>query len=99
MNIEEHISVYSIYNCITFMKSTDKYGLLANTTMNNGAVKFKKKWCRSSENVYHAFKFPDNHALQDILLYQRGSMDSKMLSRDYDDQKREDWEEVSFAVN
>lgn len=84
---------------ITFSKSTDTYGLLANTTMRDAGIEVNRRKVASTENLYHALKFPDHHDLQEELLFRTNSMDSKALARKNNSLVRPDWiKGISFVA-
>ena len=88
--------------CACFMRSKDTYGLLANTTMSGAGIEIDGRPVASTENLFHALKFPENTDLQDVLLFQCNSLNSKKIAYEpqYARWRRQDWvsDNVSFAA-
>ena len=88
---------YNRLECITFRKTTEKFGGLSNMAggylLNVNGVKIL-----TSEALYQACRFPHLPEVQRLIIAERSPMTAKMKSKPYRDNSRVDWDIVRTKV-
>lgn len=97
MNPEEETRIYKVNECISFRKTTEKYGGLSNMASGYPIV-VNGIYIKSSEALYQAMRFPHLPKVQMIIINESSPMTAKMKSKKYRSQTREDWEQIKIAI-
>ena len=97
MNPEEETRIYKFNECISFRKTTEKYGGLSNMASGYPIV-VNGIYIKSSEALYQAMRFPHLPEVQMIIINESSPMTAKMKSKKYRSQTREDWEQIKIVI-
>jgi ribA/ribD-fused uncharacterized protein len=88
---------YNRLECITFRKTTEKFGGLSNMAggylLNVNGVQIL-----TSEALYQACRFPHLPEIQRLIIAERSPMTAKMKSKPYRDNSRIDWDIVRTKI-
>ena len=88
---------YNIEQVVTFAKVTGRYGGLSN--MSSEYPMFVNEVCIPSvEALYQALKFPLQPQIQFEIVKESNAMRAKVISRNYQEFVRPDWNEIKFEV-
>ena len=97
MKISFQIEVYDPALVVCFRKTKERFGGLSN--MAGGfPVDVDGIAIRTSEALYQACRFPDDPAVQRMIIAQRSPMTAKMKSKRHLPKTRSDWETVRVEV-
>lgn len=97
MNLEEEQRIYNLSDCITFRKTTEKYGGLSNMASGYPLI-VNGIYIRSSEALYQAMRFPHLPNIQKEIIKEASPMTAKMISKKYRPQTRNDWEKMKIPI-
>jgi len=97
MNPKEEVRIYKVNECISFRKTTEKYGGLSNMASGYPLV-VNGIYIKSSEALYQAMRFPHLPKIQMIIINESSPMTAKMISKKYRFQTRNDWEEIKISI-
>lgn len=97
IDLEQEIRVYDISNCISFKKTTEKYGGLSNMASGYPIV-INGIFIRSSEALYQAMRYPNHPDIQMEIINQTSPMTAKMISKKYKEKTRMDWEQIRVPI-
>lgn len=97
MNLEEEQRVYHLSDCITFRKTTEKYGGLSNMASGYSLI-INGIYIRSSEALYQAMRFPHLPHVQKEIINESSPMTAKMISKKYRPKTRDDWEKIKIPI-
>jgi len=96
-NQQEEIRVYDIDNCVSFRKTTEKFGGLSNMASGYPIV-INKVFIRTSEALYQALRYSQYAKIQEEIITQTSPMTAKIKSKKYIDKTREDWDKVRVHI-
>ncbi|MCU0439204.1 MAG: NADAR family protein [Raineya sp.] len=88
---------YNIEEVITFSKTSGKYGGLSNMAP-NFSLFVNEIIFSNVEILYHTLKFPLFPKIQEKLISLDNPMKAKLLSREYSQYVRQDWDAIKFMV-
>ena len=95
--LSSNIRRYSRESSAVFLKTKEKYGGLSN--MAGGfPLEVNGIPIRTSEALYQACRFPDDIALQRIIIAQSSPMTAKMKGRPHRSRSRPDWNQKRVAI-
>jgi len=97
MNIQEEMRIYNIDECISFKKTTEKFGGLSNMSSSYPIV-VNNIFIRTSEALYQALRYTEFPEIQREILSQTSPMTAKMKSKKYRDKTRKDWDKVRVHI-
>lgn len=97
MNLEEEKRVYHLSECITFRKTSEKYGGLSNMASGYPLI-VNGIYIRSSEALYQAMRFPHLPYVQKEIINEASPMTAKMISKKYRPKTRDDWEKMKIPI-
>lgn len=97
MDLEQEKRLYDLSECITFRKTTEKFGGLSNMASGYPLV-VNGIFIRSSEALYQAMRFPTLPSVQAEIIKQNSPMTAKMISKKYRAKTRDDWEKVKIHI-
>ena len=97
MNIQEETRIYQVDKCISFRKTTEKFGGLSNMASGYPIV-VNKIFIRTSEALYQALRYSQYLKIQEEIISQTSPMTAKMKSKKYKDKTREDWDNVRVHI-
>ena len=97
MNIQEEIRVYQVDKCISFRKTTEKFGGLSNMASGYPIV-VNNIFIRTSEALYQALRYSQYPKIQEEIISQSSPMTAKMKSKKHIDKIREDWDTVRVHI-
>lgn len=95
--IEQEIRQYNIGECISFKKTTEKFGGLSNMAGGYSIV-INGIFIRSSEALYQAMKYTNYPEIQMEIINQTSPMTAKMISKKYKEYIRNDWENIKVPI-
>lgn len=88
---------YNRENCITFRKTTEKFGGLSNMAGGYPLLINDVK-ILTSEAIYQACRFPHLPEVQKLIIAEKSPMTAKMVSKPYRDNSRPDWDIVRTKI-
>ncbi len=91
------LRTYERENCITFRKTTEKFGGLSNMAGGYPLLINDIK-ILTSEAIYQACRFPHLPEVQKLIIAEKSPMTAKMRSKPYRDNSRPDWEIVRTKI-
>ena len=97
MKIQEEMRSYELGKCISFRKTTERYGGLSNMASDYSIV-VNGIFIRSSEALYQAIRFTHLPQVQKEIIAQTSPMTAKMIAKKYKSQTRSDWESIKLSV-
>lgn len=97
MNIQEETRIYQVDKCISFRKTTEKFGGLSNMASRYPIV-VNKIFIRTSEALYQALRYGQYPEIQKEIISQTSPMTAKMKSKKYLDKTREDWDNIRVHI-
>lgn len=97
MNTQEEIRVYQVDKCISFRKTTEKFGGLSNMASGYPIV-VNKIFIRTSEALYQALRYSQYPEIQKEIIAQTSPMTAKMKSKKCRDKTREDWDNIRVHI-
>lgn len=80
MNPKEETRIYKFNECISFRKTSEKYGGLSNMASGYPIV-INGIYIKSSEALYQAMRFPHLPEVQMIIINESSPMTAKMKSK------------------
>ncbi len=96
MNNQE-VRIYQLSKCITFRKTTERFGGLSNMASGYPIV-VNNVMIRTTEALYQAMRFPNFPDIQREIILQNSPMTAKMVSKKYSSNTREDWDKVRVSI-
>ena len=97
MNIQEETRIYNIDECISFRKTTEKFGGLSNMASGYPIV-VNNIFIRTSEALYQALRYTEFSEIQKEIISQTSPMTAKMKSKKHIDRTREDWDKIRVYI-
>lgn len=97
MDLEQEKRLYNFSDCVTFRKTTEKFGGLSNMASGYPLV-VNGIFIKSSEALYQAMRFPTLSSVQAEIIKQNSPMTAKMISKKYRAKTRDDWEKVKIPI-
>jgi ribA/ribD-fused uncharacterized protein len=90
---------YNLNEVVSFLKTTEYYGLFSNMKGKGIYIEVNGVTFRSSEALYQAMRFPDNKAVQQLIIEQRSPIAAKMVTKPFrEDYCRKDWNDVRVGI-
>jgi len=97
MSIQAETRIYNMDECISFRKTTEKFGGLSNMASGYPIV-VNNIFIRTSEALYQALRFTEFSEIQKEIISQTSPMTAKMKSKKYRDRTREDWHKLRVHI-
>jgi len=97
VNIQEEMRSYDVGKCISFRKTTERYGRLSNMASGYPIV-FNWVFMRSSKALCQTIRFTHLPQVQKEIMAQTSLMTAKMISKKYKSQIRAGWESIKLSV-
>jgi len=97
IDLKQEIRFYNIQECISFKKTTEKFGGLSNMAGGYSIV-VNGIFIKSSEALYQAMKYTNYPEIQMEIIKQNSPMTAKMISKKYKKNIREDWENIKVSI-